>query len=271
VFQFEIGIDPIIANIGPFVLRWYSLAIMVSIVVAVLFIRNEFRRRALPMRDWDMLVFFTVAGGIIGARLLHVVDHPDRYLSDPMRILAFHQGGLAIYGAVIGGFATVFVLSRVYSLPFLSVIDAIAPGLVLAQALGRFGCIINGDAWGAPTNSAFAFIYTHPGAMLPSRYLGVPTHPYPVYDLVLNLAIFGLLLYLRHRQLPAGTLFALFITLYPAGRFFISFVREEQVWFWGLQEAQVISIAAFAMGLAALTYLLYRRNRASDQPEPHAA
>jgi phosphatidylglycerol:prolipoprotein diacylglycerol transferase len=105
MFQFEIGIDPIIAEIGPFALRWYTLAIMVAIAIAVIFTRYEFKRRGLRVRDFDMLVFFTVAGGIIGARLFHVIDHPDRYLSDPARILAFHQGGLAIYGAVIGGFA----------------------------------------------------------------------------------------------------------------------------------------------------------------------
>jgi phosphatidylglycerol---prolipoprotein diacylglyceryl transferase len=269
VFQFEIGMDPIIAQVGPFALRWYSLAIMLSIVIAVVYLRYEFKRRGIAMRDFDMFVFFAIAGGIIGARLFHVIDHPDRYLSDPMRILAFHQGGLAIYGGVIGGFITVFVLSRIYILPFRTVIDAITPGLVLAQAFGRLGCIINGDAWGAPTNSAFAFIYTHPGAMLPSRYLGIPTHPYPVYDLLMNLSIFGVLWYLRDKRLPPGALFATFITLYAFGRFFISFVREEQVWLWGLQEAQVISIVLFAAGIAAVVYLLrFGRDAAQTQPQP---
>lgn len=258
MFTFEISIDPIIANIGPLALRWYSLGIMVSIIVAVLISARELKRREIHIQNFDLFVFLTVAGGILGARLFHVIDRPEAFIDNPARILAFNEGGLAIYGAVVGGFATVAALSFFMRLPFLSVIDSIAPGLVLAQAIGRFGCIVNGDAWGAPTNSPFAFIYTNPDAMLPRSLLGVPTHPYPVYDMILNLAIFAVLWKLRTRTIPAGALFATFAGLYAIGRFFISFVRQEQVWFWGLQEAQVIAIAILAVSVVAL-YWLYRR------------
>lgn len=176
-----------------------------------------------------------------------------------MKIFAFQEGGLAIYGAVTGGFLSVAILSRVFQLPFLQLIDSIAPGLALAQAFGRFGCIVNGDAWGAPTNSPFAFVYTNPKALLPRDLLNVPTHPYPVYDMALNLAIFVVLWQLRKRQIPPGTLFATFVALYAAGRFVISFVRQERIWFWGLQEAQVVAIVALLAAVVTLAWLLWIR------------
>ena len=153
MIRIPIGIDPVIAQIGPLALRWYSLAIVVAIALAVILTRREFRRKGLPLDHYDSVVLWTVAAGILGARLFHVIDQPDRFLEQPGRILAVQEGGLAIYGAVIGGFIAVAILSRVYRAPFLSVIDAIVPGLVLSQALGRYGCIVNGDAWGSTTTS----------------------------------------------------------------------------------------------------------------------
>jgi phosphatidylglycerol:prolipoprotein diacylglycerol transferase len=257
--QIEINIDPVIFSVGGFELRWYSLAIMVSIVVATWFIAREFRRKGIDDSNYSSVALIAIASGILGARLLHVFDDLGYYLDHPGKILDFQSGGLAIYGAVIGGFIGVVIGTRIYKLPLLPVIDAVAPGLVLAQAIGRFGCIVNGDAWGAQTDSPFAFIYTNPDSFIPNRLLGVPTHPYPVYDMVMNLAIFGVLMWLRKKPLPDGALFALFVTLYGFGRFFISYVREERVWFWGLQEAQVIAIVAMVAGAAALAWLF--RNR----------
>jgi phosphatidylglycerol:prolipoprotein diacylglycerol transferase len=260
MFQIEIGIDPIIAQVGPLALRWYSVAVMVAIVIAVVVTRRELIRRGIALRNFDTVVIWTVIGGILGARLFHVIDNFERFMNSPVKILAFWEGGLAIYGAVVGGFAALAIMSRIYSYPFRQVIDAIAPGLVLGQAFGRIGCITNGgDAWGAPTSWPFAFIYTNPDAtMIPRELLGVPTHPYAAYDMAVNLAVFAVIWPLRKRALPPGTIFAVFALLYAIGRFVISFVRQEQVWFWGLQEAQVIALVALMVSLVALTWLLYR-------------
>lgn len=259
MLHIEIGIAPVIAQIGPLTLRWYGLAIMVSIIIAVVITRRELLRRGIYPSNYDILVFWTVLGGILGARLFHVFDYPERFIENPMKIFAFQEGGLAIYGAVTGGFLSVAILSRVFQLPFLQLVDSIAPGLVLAQAFGRLGCIVNGDAWGAPTSSPFAFVYTNPKALLPRDLLNVPTHPYPVYDMALNITIFVVLWQLRKRQLPPGALFATFVALYAAGRFVISFVRQERIWFWGLQEAQVVAIVALLAAVVTLAWLLWLR------------
>ena len=256
--QIHIGIDPVIFTIGGLEFRWYSLAIMVSIIVGTWVVSREWRRKGLDDTNFSSVALWGIASGILGARVFHIIDEAGYYLDHPAKILDFQSGGLAIYGAVIGGFLGVVIGCWIYRVPWLKAIDAVAPGLVLAQALGRFGCIINGDAWGAQTDSPFAFVYTNPDSFIPNRLLNVPTHPYPVYDMAMNLVIFGLIWKLRERRLPDGALFAIFVAVYAFGRFFISWVREERVWFWGLQEAQVISIIAVVVAVAALLYLRRR-------------
>ena len=259
--RITISMDPVIFELGAFELRWYSLAIMVSIFVAVWFIQREFRRKGLDQTNYGNIAIITIASGIIGARVFHLFDRLGYYLDNPGKMLDFQSGGLAIYGAVVGGFIGVAISCWIYKIPFLKTIDAVAPGLVLAQAVGRFGCIVNGDAWGAKTDSPFAFVYTNPDSFIPNHLLGQPTHPYPVYDMLMNFAIFGLLLWLRKRPnpLPDGALFAIFVGLYGFVRFFLTSVREENEWFWGLQQAQVVALIGVVMAAVSLVYLL--RNR----------
>ena len=262
--RINIGIDPVIFTLFGIEFRWYSMAIMLAIVVATWFVAREFRRKGIDGTEYGNVALIAIVSGILGARLFHILDRPGEYLSDPISILDFQSGGLAIYGAVVGGFIGVSIACRIYRLPLLKVIDAVAPGLVLAQGIGRIGCIVNGDAWGARTDSPFAFVYTNPDSFIPNRLLNVPTHPYPIYDMALNFAIFGLLMWLRKKPLPNGALFAIFVAVYAFGRFFISWVREERVWFWGLQEAQVISLVAVVLATGALVWI-YRRTAQHQQ------
>jgi phosphatidylglycerol:prolipoprotein diacylglycerol transferase len=248
--------DPNIFELGPFVLAWHGLLTVVAIVVAVWIARIGLRERGVVLGNFDAFAIWTIAGGIIGARVFFVIDHIGHFIDNPLEILQVNEGGLAIYGAVIGGFITVAILCIVWKYPFRKLIDSIAPALLVAQAIGRIGCTINGDAWGAKTDSPFALIYTNPDALLPNRLLNVPTHPYPIYDIIMDLAILALIWPLRKRSLPDGAIFAIYAALYGVTRFFISYVREERVWFWGLQEAQVISIGVVACALLALAWLL---------------
>jgi phosphatidylglycerol:prolipoprotein diacylglycerol transferase len=261
VFEFEIGIDPNLLEIGPFVLAWHGILTVLGIIAGVWIAGKQLEERGVRIRQFDTFAFWTIAGGILGARLFYVMDHLGDFTDNPLRILAISEGGLAVYGAVIGGFATVAILCYLRNEPFRKIIDSIAPALATAQAIGRIGCTINGDAWGAKTDSPFALVYTHPDAIIPNRLMNVPTHPYPIYDIAMNLAIVAVIWPLRKRNLPDGAIFAIFAFLYAITRFFISYVREERVWFWGLQEAQVIALITFAVSGAALIWLFSRRGR----------
>ncbi len=231
----DIGLDPILLEVGGIaILRWYSLAITAAIFVAVWMTDREFKRKGLDTSNYGGIATWAIVLGIIGARLFHVFDDLDGYLDDPARIFQIYRGGLAIWGAVICGFLGVVIATRIYKMPLLPVIDAIAPGLVLGQAIGRIGNIVNGDAWGAPALDAwFTFTYTNPDSFIPNRLLGVATHPYPVYDMALNLAVFALIMWLRKKDLPDGGLFATYLVVYGFGRFFVHMLREEVVWIWG--------------------------------------
>jgi phosphatidylglycerol---prolipoprotein diacylglyceryl transferase len=261
-----ISLDPIILEVGGVaILRWYSLFITIAIFSAVWLINREFIRKGLDTSNYGGIATWTIVLGIIGARLLHVIDDWGYYSDNPGSIIQLQRGGLAIWGAVILGFVGVVIGCYQYKLPVLKVIDAVTPGLVLAQALGRFGNIVNGDAWGAPTDSWFAFIYTNPDSYIPNELLNTPTHPYPVYDMALNFAVFGLLMWLRKKPLPDGALFMLYLVVYGIGRFFIhGWFRQEDMWIVELQQAQVFSLIGVVVGLIGLA-ILYQRDRSNPE------
>lgn len=264
-----IALDPVLLRVGPFPLRWYSLMIALGVLVATALATREAARKGLDPETIPALAGWALVGGIAGARALHVIDRFDEYRDRPLAILNVMQGGLAIFGAVFGGALATWLFARRRGLSFAVLADTIAPGLVLAQAIGRLGCVVNGDAWGGPTNLPWAFVYTNPRAFIPTDLLGVPTHPYPLYDLALNLALFALLWRLRTRPLPVGALFLIYLALYAVGRFALTFVRQERIWFLGLQEAQVIALLAFAGAAILLGRLLLRSGRSpavGEQP-----
>jgi phosphatidylglycerol---prolipoprotein diacylglyceryl transferase len=268
VSRITIALDPVLVQLGPFPLRWYSLMIGVAIAAALALTSREARRKGLAPEIIPALAAWAIGGGIAGARLLHVADRFEDYRRDPAAILNVAQGGLAIFGAVLGGALATWLFARRYGLSFATLADTIAPGLVLAQGIGRLGCVVNGDAWGAPTGVPWAFVYTNPRAFIPAELLGVPTHPYPLYDLALNVGIFALLWRLRARLRADGALFLIYLALYALGRFGLTVVRQERVWFWGLQEAQVLALVAFVAAAAALARLaLRRRGAAGVAPE----
>lgn len=281
MFTVTIGMDPDIVRIGPVLLTWHGLFTALAILAAVWLAGREIARKGITIPNFDLVAIVTILGGIVGARLFFVLDHLGEYLRQPWRILAFTEGGLAVYGAIIGGTVTAVVLLWRYRVPIGPVADAVAPSLLLAQGIGRLGCLINGDAWGGPCTCLacagvaagtpadglgycpFALRYTNPKALLPHDLLGVPTHPYPIYDMVVNIVVLAVLWRLRRRGLPDGSLFALYWLLYGIGRFWISFVRQEAVWFWGLQQAQVIALVTALAGALALVWLLRRRTPAA--------
>ncbi len=259
--MFTVPIDPIILSVGHFALRWYSLIVLVAVVVGLWVAGREAERKGVSKESMADLTLWMLPAGLAGARLFHVLDHwPHEYAADPVRIFFVWEGGLAIWGAVAGGLLAlaVFAQRRHLSLPRL--LDTVAPGLVLGQGIGRLACIITGDAMGQPTSGPFGFAYSSPHAMVPQ--LGVYYTPTPVYELLMNLAIFALLWRLRTRSLPDGVLFLVYLVAYAAGRFLITFWSSYQTIALGMNQAQLISLAALAIGLPLLVYLLRQRSSA---------
>src|SRR5579864_6743468 len=200
--------------------------------------------------------------GIIGGRLYYVVqNNPSFFLHHPAQILAVWQGGMAFYGAIIGGGIAMLLSAWRWQIPLWSLFDVGALGMTIGQTIGRVGNIINGDIVGYKT-SGWGFEYTNPNTFGP---LNTPVQPANLYELLISLALFLVLWNLRKRIHPEGMLAAIYVVLYSVTQFFIFFLRDNVVVFYGLKQAQVTAIVAIILTLPVIAYLL-RKER--QQPKP---
>ena len=248
-----ISIDPIIFNIGHFALRWYSLIILIAIVVAIWLTTREAERRGFKSEDIYDAAVWIILGGLLGARLFHVLDHwSNEFALNPIRALYVWEGGLAIWGALVGGLVVGALIAWRRGWRFPKLLDVAAPGLVLAQAIGRIACVITGDAMGKPTSGPFGFAYTSPNALVPK--LGVYYAPMPVYEIIVNLGIFFVLWHFRKRTWADGKLFLVYLTLYSLERFFLAFTSSYRIIAFGLTQSQIVAIFGFAIAVALLAW-----------------
>ena len=254
-----INIDPVIFHLGAFELRWYSLTIMLAIVAAVLIMAHQGKKKGIAPGEIYSLTLWVVISGMVGARLFHVIDQWEYYAGNPLQILQLQQGGLAIWGALAGGGLALILSARSRHLSLGRLVDAVAPGLLVAQIIGRFGCIINGDAYGGITSLPWAFIYTHPNALIPPNLFGLPTHPYPVYEIIWNAISLLVILRLGRRFKKDGLVFLSYLSLYSGGRFVLTFVRQENITLLRLQQAQIIALLTIAASIVLMVYLSKKR------------
>lgn len=254
-----ININPEIIHFGGFALRWYSLAFAAGIVLAIVLVLRGAKAKGLDPDKVANVAIWAVLGGIIGARLFHVIDKFSFYQANPHHILMIYQGGLAIWGGIIVGGIVALIAARREGLPIPSLADVAVFGMIPGQIVGRIGCLINGDAAGGPTGMPWGLIYTNPGSSIPDALRGIPTHPYPIYEMLWDLGLLGILLILRRKSLPDGMLFLMYVAGYAVGRFGLTFVRQEDIFLWGLQQAQVLALAAFAAAAVGIFMLLRAR------------
>ena len=178
---------------------------------------------------------------------------------DPIRALYIWEGGLAIWGAIVGGLIAVVIVARKRRWKLLRLLDAFVPGVVLGQAVGRVACIITGDAMGPPTSGPFGIAYTNPSAMVPQ--LGVYYTPMPVYEIIANLAIFALVWFLRNRKWTDGSLFLTYLTLYSLERFLLGYTSAYPMVAFGLNQSQLIALTSLTAALVIFAFRQSNRQR----------
>jgi phosphatidylglycerol:prolipoprotein diacylglycerol transferase len=255
---FEIGFDPIIAQIGAFQLGWHALFTALGVLAGVWLALWLAARRGISTELVGDIATWAVVGGIVGARLFHVADHLDFYLAHPLQIFAVWEGGIAVYGAFIGGtIAGAFAAWRAHADPW-PLLDLAAPAMLVGQMIGRLGCLSNGDAWGANATGCtwcVAVIYTHPNALLPDELRGVPTYAYPLYEIALELVLLaGLWLFRRSLARRPGLAFLVTVIGYAGIRFSLTYLRQEPILLAGLQEAQLIAVLTAAVAIGVLIW-----------------
>jgi phosphatidylglycerol:prolipoprotein diacylglycerol transferase len=253
-----LNIDPIAFTIGSIEVRWYGILIALAILALVLWLVWAIRKGA----DISYDTLFTAAliaipSGMIFSRLLHVVDQWQFYSQNLDQIIGF--SGLTIYGAILGATLAVWVYRQFHSFRFGYLADIAAPGIVLAQSIGRVGCILNGCCFGSPTDLFCGVIWEHPGSAAP---IGVAVHPTQFYEIVFLLLLFGGLIWLRGKLKPDGSLFMAYLGLYSLWRFGIGFLREGDPFLFGLQQAQVVGLIVLAI---VVPLLIYRMRKAGNE------
>ena len=253
---------PVLVQIGPLTIRYYGLMYVLAIAVGFCLLVREARRKMLPLSSEDLmdLLLWTVPIAIVGARLYYVAFHWDYYGAYPVDIVKIWEGGLAIHGGVLAGVAVVFLFARAKGVSFWALTDASVPSLILGQAIGRIGNLMNGDAFGTPTTLPWGIRFPgdSPAGM---AYPGRATHPSMIYEMLLNLTIFAFLWWwVRKRGFEDGFSTAMYFILYAVARSIVSFTRGDSLWLGPIRAAHVIS-ALFVVGFGVLIWRrrLYRR------------
>lgn len=260
-------------HLGPVPIRAYALCIIAGVAAAAALGERRWRARGGNPGTITDLLFWAIPGGVIGARLYHVLTNPELYFAegrDPLRAFYVWNGGLGIWGAIAGGALAVYVATRRQGISFLDLADALAPCLPLAQAIGRLGNWFNQELFGRPTDLPWGLEISPSNR--PEEFKDSSTfHPTFLYEASWNLGLVMFLLWAERRfQLSRGRLFALYVMGYTLGRAWIEYLRVDPANdVLGLRLNEWTSLVLF---VAAFGYLVFagRRSpsRSHDEVEP---
>lgn len=259
--------SPIMFEVGPFALRYYGLFIALGIAAATWVAGRELARRGYETELALDSLLFIVPLGFIGARLYHVVTDWDLYADDPFpAVFAVWNGGLGIYGAVAGGFLGVLLFAWYRNINPLTLADAAAPGLILGQAIGRWGNYFNQELFGRPSDLPWAIKIAPENR--PSGFEDAGAfHPTFLYESIWNLLVFFALLWVARRfadRLKAGDVVLLYVSLYSLGRFFVELLRIDPAFIiGGTFRGNLFVSSVLAIGFALV--LLLRHSRPSGK------
>lgn len=252
--------------LGPFTIHFYALCIIAGVAVAI-WVGNKRFVATFPgaQKVLSDVAIVAVPSGVIGGRLYHVLTSPELYFGPGANfadIFKIWKGGLGIWGAIglgaLGAYIAYRRIARRIELPsFAHFADAVAPGLLLAQAIGRFGNWFNGELFGRPLNTWWALEI--PANLRPSGYENFTTfHPTFAYEAIATASLALLLIALGTRY-PAGSIFALYVAGYSLARFFIEGIRIDQAYVWGgMRLNQYVALTLFSLACAA--FIKFKRS-----------
>jgi phosphatidylglycerol---prolipoprotein diacylglyceryl transferase len=250
-------------HIGAFPLRAYALCIIAGIIVAMIIATRRWQARGGTADSMELMVVVGVPFGIVGARLYHVITDYQLYVGpgrQPLDALKIWQGGLGVWGAIAFGLLGGYLVARRRKIAFPAVLDAIAPAILVAQAIGRLGNWFNQELFGRPTTLPWGLEIAP--QYRPDGYGQFATfHPTFLYEMLWNLAAAALLVWLDRRfRLGHGKVFALYVLLYCAGRFWIEALRIDTVnEIGGFRLNNYTALIGFVVALVWLIWLI--RNR----------
>lgn len=259
--------SPVAFSLPGLPIYWYGIIMACAILVAVLLSNKLFNLHNPEKKDFVLSIapIFIVAG-IIGARLYFCTLNFSYYIEHPLEILDIRQGGLSIHGALIFGILTLIIASYKKSISFLKVFDALACGTILGQAIGRWGNYFNSEAYGLPVAGQGWGLYIPEKYRITQYFDYELFHPTFLYESVLNLLVFFVLLYLfkRFNRNYVGITFFSYLILYPIIRFFIEQIRVDSAFNLGsIPIAQVVSLVLFVVGFVGV-FIIIKTNKKAE-------
>jgi len=250
--------DPNVATIGGLVLAWHGVFTAVGILAGVQISLRVGRSIRYNEDDAYSIALVAVPSGVVGARLLYVIEHWGFFSANPFEIVAINEGGISVWGAVLGGVlgGLAFALWRRYDVR--GGLDIAAFGLILGLAIGRIGDLINGEHLAKATNLPWAVVYTDPDSPAFAHSIAIgPHHPATTYEMLGSLILLGALFPVlrRFRDRP-GLTFLVFLDVYSALRFVVSFLRVDSTGaVFGLDVPQLISVVVILLSVPAIWWI----------------
>lgn len=233
--------------------RWYGILIALAILLATMIIMKRASRHDLTSDEVLDILIIAIPAGVIGARLYYVIFNWGYYRSDPLQIINFRGGGLAIHGGLILGILAAFLVCRYKNIDFLDALDMTVPVIALAQAIGRWGNYFNSEAYGGPTDLPWAI-----------TVMGEKVHPTFLYESIWCFLLFFLLLWIDSRRQFIGQVACLYGILYSLERFLVEGLRTDSLMLGPFRQAQLLSITVII--ICAIAYIrLYRKNKGVHQ------
>ena len=264
----NIGLDPNLGEIAGLLISWHGVFTALGIIAGVwlaVSVASRPRVNIDPDTAYTLGMIIVVCG-IIGARALYVIENygDSPSLDSVTDIFRITEGGISIYGAIIGGAIAGWTYGLLKKLPAAAGADAAVFGMLLGLAIGRIGDIINGEHFAKVSDLPWAVTYSHPNS---PAFFREAMHPAVAYEMIGDLVILGILAVLWRLHPKSGVIFCAAFLLYAVMRFFVSFLRiDSEEPLLGLSVPQLVSLAVIAVGLPLLAYFALRREPGADIP-----
>lgn len=250
-------------------ISWHGFFSFVAVATAVILVGRWAPLRGIEPDAVYSIAIWAIIGGVVGARVVHVIDNwPELYQDNPIQVFYVWNGGIGIWGGILGGFIGGAAYAKIAKYPIGVIADMTAPALLFVQSIGRLGDIVNGEHCSKATDFILGFQWINPStaARVCSDGFENAVQPAIVYEMLWNMMALLIIWRLRNRLRPDGMLFALYLALYSLGRFAISFAREDKIWALGMQEAHYIALLVLAITVP----LLAIKARIGEKVEPEA-
>ena len=248
--------NPILINIGPIEIRWYSVLILLAFIIGYLIVMKTCKKRGISKTLITDMSFNLIIFCIIGARLYYCLFEWEYYSKNILDIFKIWEGGLAIHGGIIAGILVIFFTCKKKNISMLEIMDVFAPVLILGQAIGRWGNFFNSEAYGPATTLETLKSLHIPNFIIDGMYINNsyhhPTFLYESIGCIIILLI--ILLYKKFSKQKTGRVSAIYFIGYGVIRFFIESLRQDSLMFFNLKIAQIVSIIMVLVGI----YLMIR-------------